>query len=150
MRLRGRTNLSEAYLSAEEQKLIRSSFKKAAPRAAQLVEIFYDKLFDLDSTLRPLFASDISVQRTKLASMLTIVVDVVDKPDVLLDAAEKLGQRHAFYGVSPDDFEPVGQALIYSLGEILGDDFTYDVETAWGELYGIVSKKAIQGLTQSA
>jgi hemoglobin-like flavoprotein len=136
--------MTPEYLSPQERELIRSSFRKVAPKADQLTEIFYGKLFELDGTLRPLFGADLTVQRGKLGRMFTTVIGLLDKPEVLLDAVAKLGERHVGYGIKAEDFDPVGQALVQTLATLLDSDFNYDVEAAWLRLYTILSSTMSQ------
>jgi hemoglobin-like flavoprotein len=50
-----------------------------------------------------------------------------------------LGQRHAGYGVKEQDYETVGQALLWTLEQGLGAGFTPDVREAWTTLYQLVA-----------
>jgi hemoglobin-like flavoprotein len=45
----------------------------------------------------------------------------------------------AAYGVEAADYKPVGEALIWTLGKGLGDDFAPDVRDAWIAAYGALS-----------
>ncbi len=40
------------------------------------------------------------------------------------------------YGVKAEDYAPVGAALIYTLEQGLGDDFTPQTKEAWETAYG--------------
>ena len=59
---------------------------------------------------------------------------------------EDLGIRHADYGVIAKHYEPFGVALVWTLGEGLGVDFTPPARTAWTEAYktlaGIMTRAA--------
>ncbi len=58
--------------------------------------------------------------------------------DVLAPKLKALGQRHVGYGVLPEHYDVVGEALIATLGDALGTDFTADVKDAWVQVWGIV------------
>ena len=58
--------------------------------------------------------------------------------DVLAPKLKALGQRHVGYGVLPEHYDVVGEALIATLGDALGTDFTSDVKDAWLAVWGIV------------
>jgi hemoglobin-like flavoprotein len=49
-----------------------------------------------------------------------------------------LGQRHETYGVQPAHYATVGAALLKTLGQGLGGEFTDDVEQAWADVYGVM------------
>ena len=48
---------------------------------------------------------------------------------------QDLGRRHAGYRVTAEHYQPVGQALIWTLEQGLGDAFTPAVKSAWLEAY---------------
>ena len=55
-----------------------------------------------------------------------------DLADVLLE----LGQKHATLGVTSRMYQPMGQALISTVAEVMGEkDFTPDVLEAWINFY---------------
>ena len=60
---------------------------------------------------------------------------------VLLD----LGQKHASFGVTARMYQPMGQALIATVAEILGEDrFTPDVLQAWIEVFEALASEMIR------
>lgn len=82
-------------------------------------------------------------QGRKLMAMLRTVVAVLDKPDVLVPAAERLAERHVGYGAQPAHYAVVGQALIDTLHAGLGDAFTAETQAAWEAAYGTLSSVMI-------
>ncbi len=65
--------------------------------------------------------------------------------DGLVEILTALGKRHKGYGVLPEHFPIVGDALIGTLQEALGESFTPDVKAAWKEIYGVISSTMIEG-----
>jgi hemoglobin-like flavoprotein len=57
------------------------------------------------------------------------------QPERLLPAVRLLGQRHVGYGVQSSHYQTVGEALLWTLGQGLGDKFTPAVEEAWTAAY---------------
>ena len=74
-------------------------------------------------------------QKKILIQTLTVVVRSLDRLDQILPAIEALGRRHAGYGVRPGHYETVGAALLWTLGQGLGDAFTPELEASWTEAY---------------
>ena len=66
--------------------------------------------------------------------------------DPLVGVLQGLGKKHKAYGVLPAHFDVVGQALLETLGDALGDKFTSDVKTAWTELWTVISTTMISGM----
>ncbi len=64
----------------------------------------------------------------------------------MIPAVEDLGRRHAGYGVTAKHYEPVGAALLWTLEQGLGADFSPPVKAAWTETYmtvaGVMQKAA--------
>jgi hemoglobin-like flavoprotein len=52
---------------------------------------------------------------------------------------QQLGIRHAGYGVQDQHYETVGAALLWTLGQGLGEAFTPQVEEAWASAYTLLA-----------
>lgn len=120
--------------------LVEDSFRHVAPIAGPAASIFYQRLFDLDPSLRPLFAhADMGEQGRKLMAAIGFVVANLRRPEALLPAVSELGRRHGGYGVRAGHYATVGQALLETLEEGLGDAFTPDIRDAWATAYGVLA-----------
>lgn len=126
-------------LSEHQKSLIQNSFSKVVPIADVAAEIFYKKLFEYDPSLKPLFTGDMKKQGQMLMSTLKAAVDGLDDVPGLVKVLEALAQRHIKYGVKVDDYTPVGNALLYTLGQGLGDEFTPEVRQAWVTVYKVIA-----------
>ena len=60
-------------------------------------------------------------------------------------ALKVLGAKHCAYGVIPDHYPIVGQALLSTLEAALGDSWTPKVKQGWTFIYGFVSTTMIAG-----
>ncbi|WP_206485552.1 methyl-accepting chemotaxis protein [Thalassotalea sp. G2M2-11] len=129
--------------------LVQESWKKVAPIAPQAAEIFYQTLFELDPSLKPMFKSDIVEQGKKLMAMLDTAVKLLNDPDKLLPAVEKLGVGHLKYGVKPEHYDVVGEALIKTLEAGLGDDFNTPLKRAWTAVYKTLSTTMIEAANKA-
>lgn len=123
--------------------LVRSSFAKVAPVQDQVPDIFYARLFELAPSVRPLFRGDMGEQGRKLIQSLALVVGSLDRLDEILPAIEELARRHVGYGAEPDHYPVVGAALLDTLEQGLGEDFTDEVREAWATAYGALSAAMI-------
>ena len=123
--------------------LVQESWQKVLPIAPQAAENFYNTLFELDPSLKPLFKSNIVDQGNKLMTMLDTAVKLLNSPDKLIPAVQKLGARHLDYGVKTQHYDTVGKALLNTLETGLGDEFTTPVKRAWTAIYKVLSKTMI-------
>ncbi len=119
--------------------IIQESFAKVAPISDTAAEIFYARLFETTPEVRGLFKADMMEQGAKLMATLGVVVNGLRALDKIVPVAEDLARRHIDYGVQADHYKPVGEALIYTLRQGLGDDFTDDLEEAWIAAYATLS-----------
>ena len=122
-------------MSPESQDLVRQSFAKVVPIAPAVADMFYGRLFTLDPSLRGLFKGDMAEQGRKLMTMIGVAVGNLDRLETVVPAVQDLGRRHVRYGVRAEHYPVVGSALLWTLQEGLGEEFTPAVEAAWGELY---------------
>lgn len=126
-------------LTQRQIQLIQNSFRQVEPIAEKAAGIFYDALFAIDPSLKPLFRNDIKVQGRKLMSMLKAAVDGLDDLETLVPVLQQLAQRHNSYGTRKSHFTPVGNALLYTLKIGLGEGFTEEVRQAWITVIHIVA-----------
>ncbi|MGF1755779.1 globin domain-containing protein [Vibrio makurazakiensis] len=126
-------------VTAIEKQLIQNSFSQVAPIADKAAEIFYAKLFEYDPSLRRLFKQDLSEQGKKLMMTLGVAVKGLDDLDSLIPVLQDLARRHVKYGVTADDYTPVGNALIYTLKTGLGDQFDERTKSAWVKIYRVIA-----------
>lgn len=137
-------------MTPSQVELVQSSFAKVAPIADTAARLFYGRLFEIAPEVRPLFRSDISEQGRKLMSTLAVVVNGLAKPETILPAAKALARRHTDYGVTAAHYAPVGAALIWTLEQGLGPDFTPEVKTAWVDAYTLLSGVMIDAAADAA
>jgi len=65
---------------------------------------------------------------------------------LLVPMLTQLGQRHSGYGVHEAHFEALGTALTLTLYEILGTDFTPELEDAWTSTFSYMTCHMLHGL----
>lgn len=122
-------------MTPEQITLVQQSFAQVLPIREQAAQIFYERLFALDPSLRPLFKGDLRAQGAKLMSALTFVVGALHKLDTILEEVRMLARRHVGYGVQENHYALVGSALLGTLEEAFGPDFTPAQSAAWGAAY---------------
>ena len=119
--------------------LVQSTFKQVVPIADTAAGLFYNRLFELDPALRPLFKADISEQGKKLMQMIGVAVNSLNNLEAIVPAVQDLGKRHVDYAVKDAEYDTVGAALLWTLEQGLGDAFTDEVKAAWTEVYTLLA-----------
>ena len=127
-------------MSPEQKVLVKQTWQKVAPMADMAARLFYDRLFEIDATTRPLFeATNLAEQRRKLITALTVVVQGLDHLEALVPIVADLGRRHAQYGVTDGHYDTVGAALLWTLEQGLGSGWSLEVKAAWSGAYALLA-----------
>ena len=126
-------------MTPHQIELVQNSFQLVAPIADQAAALFYDRLFTLDPALRPMFRGNINEQGKKLMSTLAVAVNGLKRPEKIIPTVQHLGRKHAGYGVLPQHYSTVGEALLWTLNKGLGEAFTWEVEQAWTAAYTLLA-----------
>jgi hemoglobin-like flavoprotein len=126
-------------MTPEQITLVQNSWAKVVPISETAAELFYGKLFELDPSVRAMFKGDMKEQGRKLMAILNTAVNALTKLDSIVPAVQAMGKRHVDYGVKDEHYDTVGEALIWTLGAGLKDDFTTETKTAWIAVYTLVA-----------
>lgn len=122
-------------MTPEQIHLVQQSWERLQPARTAAAELFYGRLFELAPDTRPLFRRDLHAQGAMLMSTLDLVVRSLSRLADVLPAAAALARRHVDYGVQPAHYERVGSALLWTLEQALGHDFTPALRAAWSSAY---------------
>ncbi|MCA9938248.1 MAG: hypothetical protein KC418_06380 [Anaerolineales bacterium] len=126
-------------MTPEEKRLVEVTFAQIQPIAREAAALFYGRLFEIAPAFRHLFKHDMDAQGMKLMQTIGVAVAHLDHLDEVVPAVRKLGQRHVHYGVKPEDYAVVGEALLWTLEQGLGAAFTPAVKDAWATVYGVLA-----------
>lgn len=124
-------------MGTDARQLVKDSYHQILKKHdKQLASRFYRRLFEAHPDLKPLFdETDMLIQMRMFHSVLSLMVDRIDAKDGLLTMLENLGQHHAAHQVPPEYFVPFGEVLLSTLADLLGDDWTPEVNQAWAAFY---------------
>ena len=133
-----------ATLTADQCKLVQASFAQVDPVVDGLASRFYRRLFELNPDLRSLFKVDMALQREQFLEKLAVAVKGLEDLDSIAPFVRTLGRRHASYGVKVQDYDTLGEALLWALEEELGPTFGNDVRQAWSAAYKVICRMMIE------
>ena len=110
-------------------------------------DTFYSKLFADNPGLRKMFPKYMDEQYKKLIDMLSVIVARLDHLDQLSEEIAAMARRHVSYGVKPQHFRLVGDALLWTLQQGLGNEWTKEVKDAWTTCYNTLANTMIAAST---
>lgn len=137
-------------MNTNQIELVQSSFAQVLPIADDAAALFYNRLFELDPALRPMFRGDMKEQGRKLMTMIGAVVSGLKTLDRIVPGIQALGARHAAYGVRDEHYDVVGAALLWTLATGLGEAFTDEVREAWTEAYTLLANTMKDAAAEAA
>lgn len=126
-------------MTPQDIQIVQAGFEKVAPIADTAAALFYKRLFEIDPSTQPLFRGDLKAQGAMLMQTLGMAVRGLHQPDRIIGAVQSLGRRHVGYGVQAAHYDSVGQALLWTLEQGLGADFTPEARAAWTKAYGLLA-----------
>ena len=122
---------------------VQASFAKVVPIADRAAALFYGRLFEMAPETRALFRSAMNRQGRKLMSTLVTIVNSLGDFDALVPVVRDLAKRHVAYGVVPEHYALVGSALLWTLEQGLGEEFSPTLRAAWEAAYSALSEVMI-------
>ena len=101
-----------------------------------------------------MFKGNMTEQGKLLMDMINTAVEGLDDLDSIVPAVQDLGRRHGGYAVKPANYRTFASALLWTLRQGLGSDFTTDVKNAWVETYnllaGVMQEAAAEAAAESS
>lgn len=111
---------------------------------ALLGDVFYGRLFITYPTLRSMFRGSMASQYQKFVDMLSLIVARLDRPDAVAQEIGSLARSHEGYGVKPEHYGPVREALLWTLERGLGNDWNNGVQQAWEACYDSITQAMLE------
>lgn len=109
-----------------------------------LGDVFYGQLFRTYPALRTMFSGSMDNQYKKFVDMLSIIVARLDRPITVAQEIYQLAQSHKGYGVKPEHYEAVKEALLWTLERGLGNDWNSAVQQAWIACYDSLTQSMLE------
>ena len=137
-----------ATLTTEDIQLIKHTWGVLITHPDQLSQVFYNHLFKLHPTLRPLFRESIEERGKKLIHTITVMITKLGKLNELEESVSALSHRHLKYKVHPGYFEAFQRAFMVALEELLIKKWTPELANAWETLLQLMSQAMIKGMDE--
>jgi hemoglobin-like flavoprotein len=131
-------------LTESELEMVVASLERMRDRFPDHPRYFYEALFRRAPELREMFREDLEGQGMKFMTTLSVIISRLNDEAAGAEQYLGLGKLHAALGVERAHFEPMCEALMDTLREGLGQDFTPELETAWRKSYDHVAETMIR------
>lgn len=130
--------------------LIEESFAKITPMAEEFAATFYVNLFANYPAAKPLFTNTaMKAQEEKLLHSLMLVMENLHETDTLNECLRGLGASHVQYGALPEHYPLVGNSLLKTFEQYLGDNWTPEIKQAWVDAYNMIAEIMLEGADYS-
>jgi len=129
---------------------LKRSWALVAAHGDKVAMRFYSRLFTAVPEVRQMFPLSMAAQRDRLVTALGFTVSHVDDLDRLAPYLQHLGRDHRKFGVLADHYGPVGDALLATLGDFLGRDWTIDLAHDWADAYALVASTMIAAADEAS
>ena len=139
----GRTEIGKR-MTAQQIALVQRTWKLFRDINPQVIgDVFYSKLFTDVPSVKKLFKNPMGSQYKKLIDMISMIVGRLQEIDAVKNDIREMGKRHVHYGVKPEHYNAVGDALLWTLQQGLGADWNTEVEEAWSVCYKMLADTMI-------
>jgi len=102
-------------------------------------DVFYSRVFYKAPALKKMFPASMDGQYKKMIDMLSVMVARLERVEELSTDISELARRHVAYGVKAWHYAIVGDALLWTLEQGLGRDWTAEVKDAWASCYQMLA-----------
>lgn len=125
-------------LTLEQEAIVKSTAPVLAQHGTAITTHFYKRMLNNHPELRNIFNAahqNTGTQPAALAHAVWAYAENIDNLGALTTAVSRIGHKHASLGITPDQYPIVGENLLASLKEVLGDAITDPIVDAWGAAY---------------
>ena len=131
-------------MTQQEVRLVQQKWKLFRSIKPEIIgDVFYSKLFTQMPGLKKMFKSPMTDQYKKLTNMLSMIVGRLQNLDEVTEDIQQMAKRHVGYGVKAAHYKEVGDALLWTLEQGLGNDWNEEVKEAWNKCYKMLADTMI-------
>ncbi|MGB0927350.1 MAG: NO-inducible flavohemoprotein [Pikeienuella sp.] len=129
-------------LSQQTKDIVKSTAPILNEHGETLTRHFYARMFSHNPEVAPFFNTANQTggtQQRALAAAICAYASNIDNLEVLGGAVELIAHKHASLQIKPEHYPIVGENLLASIREVLGEGATDEIVNAWGEAYGFLA-----------
>lgn len=132
-------------MSPEAAARIRQSYLGFATRLDPLLDAFFTRLFSQHPQLRSMFPADLTLQKVRMAASLSLLFRNIDCLGTLEPILMELGAQHARWGVRPEHYPIVRDALLWAIEQTAQPAWGHQLRADWNEAIGRIAALMLKG-----
>lgn len=125
-------------MNNKQKALVKATVPTLEAAGAILTAHFYKRMLGRHPELKEVFNMGNQAngrQKEALAGAVLAYAKHIDNPLVLMDVLKGIGNKHVSLGIQPEQYAIVGENLIASIAEVLGDAASEELLEAWTVAY---------------
>src|SRR5690606_17086798 len=125
-------------MTQQQKILIRNTVPVLREHGLDLTKHFYQRMFSHNPELKNMFNmgnQQNTKQQTALAMAVLAYAENIEDPSVLLPVVGNIGHKHTSLDIRPEHYTIVGNHLITSIQEVLGEAASPELVDAWTIAY---------------
>ena len=139
---------SSSLLSPQALSVVQATAPVVAAHADQITAHFYPRMFNAYPELLRLFnqGNQATGEQSKAlaSSVVAYAVQLIDPEAPPFDhVMRRIAYKHVSLGIRPEQYTIVGEHLLASVGEVLGDAVTPEIAAAWSEVYWLFALQLV-------
>lgn len=139
---------NSSLLSPESLSVVQATAPVVAAHADQITAHFYPRMFNAHPELLRVFnqGNQATGEQSKAlaGSVVAYAVQLIDPEAPSFDhVMRRIAYKHVSLGIRPEQYTIVGEHLLASVAEVLGDAVTPDVAAAWSEVYWLFALQLV-------
>jgi nitric oxide dioxygenase len=139
---------NSSLLSPESLSVVQATASVIAAHADQITAHFYPRMFDAHPELLRVFnqGNQATGEQSKAlaGSVVAYAVQLIDPEAPSFDhVMRRIAYKHVSLGIRPEQYTIVGEHLLASVAEVLGDAVTPEVAAAWSEVYWLFALQLV-------
>jgi nitric oxide dioxygenase len=137
-----------SLLSPESLSVVQATAPVVAAHADQITAHFYRRMFAAHPELLRVFnqGNQATGEQSKAlaGSVVAYAVQLIDPDAPSFDhVMRRIAYKHVSLGIRPEQYTIVGEHLLASVGEVLGDAVTPEIAAAWSEVYWLFALQLV-------
>ena len=122
--------------------VIKSTVPVLEEHGEAIMSHFYKRLFEDHPELKNIFNQThqkAGEQPRALANAVYAAALHIDNLEAILPRVKQIAEKHRSLNVKPEHYPVVGEYLLASIKDVLGDAATDDIIEAWADAYGVIA-----------